>query len=69
MNYVKVFVFSYLFWQMFWSAFMLVSGWGDFEEIIRFLATDNTIMIIDLTLCGCFTYLYSMKDWVITIKS
>jgi len=68
MNYVKVFVFTYLAWEAFWIDFMMVVGWGTFEEIIWFLATDNTIMVIDLALCGCVTYIYSMKDWVITIK-
>ena len=68
MNYVKVFVGTYIFWQLFWIFSMLVIGWGTFERIIYFLATDNTMMMIDLFLCVCFVYIYSMKDWKIIIK-
>jgi len=68
MNYVKVFVGAYIVWNGFWVAMMILWGWGTFWEILIFLSRDTTILIIDLVLCGCVTYIYSFKDMVITIK-
>jgi len=69
MNYVKVFIVTYLVWNILWVSVMLVSlGWGEVGKILTFLATDYHMMLVDLLLCGCATYIYSMKNWIITIK-